>query len=51
MLIDKLVKRNHRSAIINLSSAAGVKPTPYMSLYSATKVYNDFLSRALGYEH
>ena len=29
-------------AIINVSSASGLKPTPMLSLYSATKVYIEF---------
>lgn len=36
--------------IINISSIAGVTPTPYMSQYGATKAYVYSLSLALNYE-
>jgi short-subunit dehydrogenase len=39
-----------RSLIINLSSTAAILPMPMMSLYGATKAFNDWLSRALSYE-
>lgn len=39
-----------RSLIINLSSTASILPLPMMSLYGATKAFNDWLSRALSYE-
>lgn len=37
----------HRSAIINLSSYTGENPTPYNTLYSATKAFNTFFSESL----
>jgi len=57
MLTRKLIKRlaarrtlNFKSAIINVSSAESVYPLPYLALYSATKAFNDFFSRALAAE-
>jgi len=50
-LLNQLINRPKRSAIINLSSGLGMKPFPYVAPYSATKVYNDFLSRALAAEN
>jgi len=47
---SNLKARKGRSAIINVSSYGGQFPLPYYSLYSATKVYSDFLSRGVGYE-
>lgn len=38
------------SRIINLSSAASFQPLPYLSLYSATKVFERYYSRALNVE-
>ena len=37
-LINMMLKRNNRSGIVNVSSVAGVHPTPYDQVYSATKV-------------
>ena len=39
-----------RSLIINFSAGASLIPTPFVQLYSATKVYTDFLSEGLAYE-
>ena len=50
-LINQLSNRSKRSAIINLSSGLGMKPFPFVAPYSATKVYNDFLSRAIAAEN
>ena len=40
-------KREKRSAIINLSSVAAIKPIANFALYSATKIFNHYLSRGL----
>jgi 17beta-estradiol 17-dehydrogenase / very-long-chain 3-oxoacyl-CoA reductase len=54
LLMEKMNKRKNKSAIISMSSFAGEIPFPGNSIYSATKAYNDFLSRGLfgeyGYE-
>ena len=39
-----------KGIIVNISSIAGIAPTPYMSQYGATKAYVYSLSRALNYE-
>jgi len=49
-LINQMSSRTHRSAIINVSSTLGLKPFPFVAAYSATKVYCDFLSRAIDAE-
>jgi short-subunit dehydrogenase len=49
--IPRMLKREKRSAIINLSSVAGTYPLPYISVYSATKALNDFFSQALEMEY
>ena len=36
--------------MVNVGSSAGHFPAPLMSIYSATKVYVDYLSRAVEYE-
>ena len=50
-MIPHMLKREKRSAIINLSSFAAEHPVPYVSTYSATKAFNDFFSRAIGLEY
>jgi len=54
MLLPSMTVRytatKQRSLIINLSSTASILPLPMMSLYGATKAFNDWLSRALSYE-
>ena len=52
-MIPRMLKRKERSAIVNISSFSAEHPIPYVSTYSATKVYNDFFSRAIQmeYEH
>ena len=46
-MIGRMLKRKQRSAIVNISSFSAEHPIPYVSNYSATKVYNDFFSRAI----
>jgi len=55
-LINKLLERNknnikYKSAIINISSMAGVKPVPFDTIYSATKAMSDYHSRCLSIEY
>lgn len=40
-----------RGLIINVASAAGLTPTPLLSVYSGTKVFVDFFSRCLNAEY
>ncbi len=49
-IINKMSRREKRSAIINVSSGVAVSPMPYYSTYAATKVFDDFFSRSVGYE-
>ena len=48
--IPKLLQRGERSCIINVGSEIGDIPAGYLSLLSATKAYNNTLSRALSQE-
>jgi 17beta-estradiol 17-dehydrogenase / very-long-chain 3-oxoacyl-CoA reductase len=48
---EKLMKRNKRSAIIDLSSVTAEMPLSYRAMYAATKSFNYYLSRALGEEY
>ena len=50
MVISKM-EAQKRGIIINLSSLSAVYPTPLLSLYGATKIYVDFLSRGLQAEY
>ncbi len=38
------------SRILNVSSASSFQPTPFINLYSSTKVFLRYYSRALGVE-
>lgn len=49
-LINSMVNRPHRSAVINLSSVAGQRPLMFLSPYCATKSFTDFFSRSLSLE-
>ncbi|KAM3139450.1 hypothetical protein pb186bvf_008475 [Paramecium bursaria] len=48
-LLPILIKRK-KSGILNVSSFSAIHPIPFNSVYSATKAYNDLLSRALSFE-
>lgn len=50
LFLNKMNKRTKRSSIITLSSFAGEFPFPMKSLYSATKIFNNYLSIALSEE-
>jgi 17beta-estradiol 17-dehydrogenase / very-long-chain 3-oxoacyl-CoA reductase len=47
IFLNTLNSRSKRSAIINLSSFAGEFPFPMKSVYSATKIYNHYLTIGL----
>lgn len=47
--LPDMVKRR-RGGVINLASAASFQPTPYMSVYGATKAYDLLFSEALSVE-
>jgi len=49
-LINKLLDRKRRGAIITVASTAGTFAFPYLQVYSGTKAFNDFFSRALSEE-
>lgn len=50
LILPKMVHRS-RGIITNVSSISGAYPTPLISAYSASKAYEDFLSRALHDEY
>ncbi|XP_069816847.1 very-long-chain 3-oxoacyl-CoA reductase-B-like [Dendropsophus ebraccatus] len=43
--------RRKRGVIINLSSCAGARPYPLVTMYGCTKVFVDFFSRSLNFEY
>ncbi|KAF4530479.1 hypothetical protein B566_EDAN014681 [Ephemera danica] len=49
-MLVKPMKERRRGAIVNISSISGMGPTPYLSVYGATKAYMDSFSQALNYE-
>jgi len=50
-VLEGMIKRKTKSAIINLSSYQAEKTLPLLSLYSATKAFNMKLSEGLAYEY
>jgi 17beta-estradiol 17-dehydrogenase / very-long-chain 3-oxoacyl-CoA reductase len=51
-ILPLLIKRkDKRSAVISMSSVGSIHPLTFMSVYSATKVFVDFFSRALEKEY
>lgn len=50
VVLPQMVERK-KGVIINLSSEAGTFPHPMLTMYSATKVFIDFFSRALNVEY
>ena len=50
VLLPKLTSRSYKSAIINMSSIAGLVPTPLSAVYSASKAYIRAFSLALAAE-
>lgn len=50
-LIPYLSTRKGRSAIIFLSSILGTRPFPFFTMYSASKIFVDYLARALAIEY
>ena len=51
ILIPQLIKRNKKSAILNVGSVAGLRPMPYFAAYSATKAFTSFFTTALSIEY
>jgi 17beta-estradiol 17-dehydrogenase / very-long-chain 3-oxoacyl-CoA reductase len=49
VVLPGMVRRN-RGAIINIASTAGFRPLPMLNIYSSTKAFAQFFSRAVGYE-
>lgn len=50
-LIQRFLKRKKRSAIITLSSNSAELAYTQYHVYTATKAFDDFLSRCLSYEY
>ena len=55
VLSHYILKRNVESkrtiSIVNISSLSGLSSIPFISLYSSTKAFNNFLSLSLSMEH
>ncbi|XP_076471863.1 hydroxysteroid dehydrogenase-like protein 1 [Babylonia areolata] len=50
IVLPEMVQRK-RGAIINLSSVFGLRPSPFMTVYSATKAFLRYFSEALNMEY
>jgi short-subunit dehydrogenase len=46
-----MLKREKKSAVINISSAVLHKYMPYWAVYGSTKAYGDYVSRTLSNEY
>ena len=47
LYLAKLNKRSNKSGIIDVSSVMSITPSPFYPAYCATKVFNEFLNRAV----
>ncbi len=50
MILPKMLLREHKSAIISISSLCGEYPMGNFASYAASKAFNDLFSRSLYYE-
>ena len=50
-MLPVLLKKKKKSCVVNLSSSASIIRMEGGAGYCASKLYDDFLSRALGYEY
>lgn len=50
-IVPTMLKREKKSAIINLSSFCASRPLPYASVYGSTKIFDDFMARSLAIEY
>lgn len=50
-LLPKMLERNHKCAVINLSSFAAHYDLPICAAYCAGKHFDDFFSKSLDYEY
>lgn len=49
--IPKMLERSEKSLVVNIGSEIGDSPAGFMSLFSATKAFNNTLSRSLKQEY
>ncbi|XP_065197236.1 very-long-chain 3-oxoacyl-CoA reductase-like [Sycon ciliatum] len=50
IVLPGMVER-HRGAIVNVGSASGLVPTPFLALYGGSKAFADFFTRAMEAEY
>ncbi|XP_013404590.1 very-long-chain 3-oxoacyl-CoA reductase [Lingula anatina] len=50
IILPEMIERR-KGVIINVASASGISPVPFLGLYSATKAFVDFFSRSLQGEY
>ncbi|NXD62515.1 DHB12 reductase, partial [Eolophus roseicapillus] len=51
VVLGVLIQNQSKGVVVNIASAAGMCPTPLLTLYSATKAFVDFFSRGLQAEY
>lgn len=50
VLVNQMITRKERSAVIITSSNTGSVPLPGFNLYSSSKIFESYISRSVGYE-
>ncbi|XP_062973507.1 very-long-chain 3-oxoacyl-CoA reductase [Elgaria multicarinata webbii] len=50
LVLPRMLERS-KGVIVNISSFSGIQPCPFLSLYSATKVFVDFFSQGINAEY
>jgi 17beta-estradiol 17-dehydrogenase / very-long-chain 3-oxoacyl-CoA reductase len=51
LFAERMMKRQQRSAVIDISSISCFRPFPYSNIYSASKIFGNYLTKALAYEY
>ena len=51
VFVPRMKEREKRSAVINVGSGVSVLPSPVIGIYTFTKVYLDFWTKAMQKEH
>lgn len=51
MVLDKMVKRGKGGVLLHISSASGLLPVPFLSVYASSKSFVDFFGQSLAVEY
>uniref|UniRef100_T1JGX0 Uncharacterized protein n=1 Tax=Strigamia maritima TaxID=126957 RepID=T1JGX0_STRMM len=50
LILPQMLTR-HKGAIVNISSSSAINPLPLLGVYSATKIFVEYLSQSLAFEY